>query len=88
MAHKKGGGATSQKKDSAGKRLGIKKNGEQLVQAGNILCRQRGTKWHPGENTGIGRDHTIYAKIAGIVKFVKKRRKEKTYITVIELPNE
>ena len=87
MAHKKGGGATSQKKDSAGRRLGIKKNGEELVQAGNILCRQRGTKWHPGENTGIGRDHTIYAKIAGIVKFIKKGRKEKTYITVVELPN-
>ena len=88
MAHKKGGGATSQKKDSAGRRLGIKKNGEQLVQAGNILCRQRGTKWQPGENTGIGRDHTIFAKIAGIVKFIKKGRKEKTYITVVELPNE
>ena len=86
MAHKKGGGATSQKKDSAGRRLGLKKNGEQLVKAGNIICRQRGTRWHPGENVGLGKDHTIFAKIAGIVKFVKKGRNEKVYINVIGLP--
>ena len=86
MAHKKGGGATSQKKDSAGRRLGLKKNGEQLVKAGNIICRQRGTKWYPGENVGLGKDHTIFAKIAGIVKFIKKGRDEKVYISVIEIP--
>lgn len=86
MAHKKGGGSTSQKKDSAGRRLGLKKNGEQLVKAGNIICRQRGTRWHPGENVGLGKDHTIFAKIAGIVKFVKKGRDEKVYINIIELP--
>lgn len=86
MAHKKGGGATSQKKDSAGRRLGLKKNGEQLVKAGNIICRQRGTKWHPGENVGLGRDHTIFAKVAGIVKFAKKGRNERVYISVLEIP--
>ncbi len=84
MAHKKGGGATSQKKDSAGRRLGLKKSGDQMVQPGNIICRQRGTKWHSGENTGIGKDHTIFAKIAGIVKFVKKGRKDNIYISVVE----
>lgn len=86
MAHKKGGGATSQKKDSAGRRLGLKKNGEQLVKAGNIICRQRGTRWHPGENVGLGKDHTIFAKIAGIVKFVKKGRDERVYVSVLEIP--
>lgn len=83
MAHKKGGGATSQKKDSAGRRLGIKKSGNQEVIAGNIICKQRGTKWHPGENVGMGRDHTIFALIDGIVKFFKKGHKEKTFISVI-----
>ena len=83
MAHKKGGGATSQKKDSAGRRLGIKKSGNQEVIAGNIICKQRGTKWHPGENVGMGRDHTIFALIDGVVKFFKKGHKEKTFISVI-----
>lgn len=83
MAHKKGGGATSQKKDSAGRRLGIKKSGNQAVVAGNIICKQRGTKWHPGENVGMGRDHTIFALIDGIVKFFKKGHKEKTFISVV-----
>lgn len=86
MAHKKGGGATSQKKDSAGRRLGLKKNGEQLVQPGNIICRQRGTRWHPGENVGLGKDHTIFSKIAGMVKFIKKGKNEKVYISVVEVP--
>lgn len=86
MAHKKGGGATSQKKDSAGRRLGLKKSGEQRVKAGNIICRQRGTKWHPGENVGMGKDHTIFAKVAGIVKFATKGRNERIYISVIEVP--
>ena len=83
MAHKKGGGATSQKKDSAGRRLGIKKSGNQEVIAGNIICKQRGTKWHPGENVGMGRDHTIFALIDGVVKFFKKGHKEKTFISVV-----
>ncbi len=83
MAHKKGGGATSQKKDSAGRRLGIKKSGNQEVIAGNIICKQRGTKWHPGENVGMGRDHTIFALIDGVVKFFKKGHKEKTFVSVV-----
>ena len=83
MAHKKGGGNTAQTKDSAGRRLGIKKSGNQEVIAGNIICKQRGTKWHPGENVGMGRDHTIFALIDGVVKFFKKGHKEKTFISVI-----
>lgn len=86
MASKKGGGQTRQKKDSAGRRLGLKKNGEQLVKAGNIICRQRGTQWHPGENVDMGKDHTIFATSDGIVKFNTKGRKERTYISVIEIP--
>ena len=84
MAHKKGGGATSQKKDSAGRRLGIKKNGQEFVKAGNIICRQRGTKWHPDKNVGIGKDHTIFALIDGIVKFFKRGRSQKVYISVLD----
>lgn len=83
MAHKKGGGATSQKKDSAGRRLGLKKSGNQQVIAGNIICRQRGTKWHPGENVGMGKDHTIFSLINGIVKFFTKGSKGKSYVSVI-----
>ena len=71
MAHKKGAGSTKNGRDSNAQRLGVKKFGGQLVIAGNIILRQRGTKWHPGENVGIGKDHTIFAKIKGIVKFVK-----------------
>ena len=88
MAHKKGGGATSQKKDSAGRRLGLKKSGNQEVIAGNIICKQRGTKWHPGENVGMGRDHTIFALIDGVVKFFKKGHKERTFISVVNQKEE
>lgn len=88
MASKKGGGQTSQKKDSAGRRLGLKKSGEQAVCAGNIICRQRGTQWHPGENVGMGSDHTIFSKIAGVVKFVKKGRKDRIYVNVLEIPQQ
>jgi large subunit ribosomal protein L27 len=84
MAHKKGGGAVGTHKDSAGRRLGLKKSGEEAVKAGNIICRQRGTKWHPGDNVGLGKDHTIFAKIAGIVKFTRKGKKEKVFVSVIE----
>ena len=83
MAHKKGGGATSQKKDSAGRRLGLKKSGNQEVIAGNIICKQRGTKWHPGENVVMVRDYIIFSLIDVIVKFFKKGHKEKTFISVI-----
>ena len=69
MAHKKAGGSTRNGRDSESKRLGIKKYGGQEVIAGNIIVRQRGTKFHPGENVGCGRDHTLFAKAAGRVEF-------------------
>ena len=69
MAHKKSGGSSSNGRDTIGKRLGIKKFGGQAVVAGNILVRQRGTKWHPGKNVGLGRDYTIFALKDGHVEF-------------------
>jgi len=71
MAHKKAGGSSRNGRDSAGRRLGVKKFGGEAVLAGNIIIRQRGTKWHPGENVGIGKDHTIFALTEGKVKFWK-----------------
>ena len=65
MAHKKAGGSSRNGRDSESKRLGVKKFGGQYVQAGNIIVRQRGTKFHPGKNVGIGKDHTLFAKIDG-----------------------
>ncbi|HJN60620.1 MAG TPA: 50S ribosomal protein L27 [Alphaproteobacteria bacterium] len=72
MAHKKAGGSSRNGRDTAGRRLGIKKYGGEFVIAGNIIARQRGTKWHPGENVGIGRDHTLFALVEGRVKFLCK----------------
>ena len=72
MAHKKAGGSSRNGRDTAGRRLGIKKYGGEFVIAGNIIARQRGTKWHPGENVGIGRDHTLFALVKGRVKFLSK----------------
>ncbi len=72
MAHKKAGGSSRNGRDTAGRRLGIKKYGGEFVLAGNIIARQRGTKWHPGENVGIGRDHTLFALVKGRVKFLSK----------------
>ncbi len=72
MAHKKAGGSSRNGRDTAGRRLGIKKYGGEFVIAGNIIARQRGTKWHPGENVGIGRDHTLFALVEGRVKFLSK----------------
>lgn len=77
MAHKKGQGSTQNNRDSAGRRLGVKKFGSQFVRAGNILVRQRGTKVHPGNNVGMGKDHTIYALIDGVVKFEQKNKDRK-----------
>ena len=82
MAHKKSGGSSRNGRDSAGQRLGVKKYGGEAVLAGNILIRQRGTKWWPGENVGIGTDHTLFAKVTGAVKFVTKRN-DRTYVTVV-----
>jgi large subunit ribosomal protein L27 len=73
MAHTKAGGSTRNGRDSRSKRLGVKKFGSQLVNAGDILVRQRGYKWQPGENVLVGNDDTIYAKVAGIVKFTQKK---------------
>jgi large subunit ribosomal protein L27 len=78
MAHKKGKGSSKNGRDSESKRLGVKKFGSEIVRAGNILVRQRGTRFHPGNNVGMGKDFTIYAKIDGQVKFefVSKERKK------------
>ncbi|MGI9479650.1 MAG: 50S ribosomal protein L27 [Hyphomicrobiaceae bacterium] len=87
MAHKKAGGSSRNGRDSQSKRLGIKKFGGERVVPGNILCRQRGTKWHPGRNVGLGVDHTIYAKVDGHVKFETKRN-GRTFISVDPMPAE
>jgi len=81
MAHKKAGGSSRNGRDSAGRRLGIKKYGGEAVLAGNIIARQRGTKWHPGENVGIGRDHTLFALTEGRVAFQKKAG-DRTFVSV------
>jgi large subunit ribosomal protein L27 len=81
MAHKKAGGSSRNGRDSEGRRLGIKKYGGENVIPGNIIVRQRGTKWHPGENVGMGKDHTIFAKIEGQVTFAKKRG-DRTFVSV------
>ena len=77
MAHKKGQGSTQNNRDSAGRRLGVKKYGGQTVRAGNIIVRQRGTKIHPGLNMGMGKDHTLYALVDGIVEFGRKDKTRK-----------
>jgi large subunit ribosomal protein L27 len=81
MAHKKAGGSSRNGRDSAGRRLGVKKFGGEIVVPGNIIVRQRGTKFHPGEHTGMGRDHTIFAKVEGAVKF-HGGRGERTYVSI------
>jgi large subunit ribosomal protein L27 len=83
MAHKKAGGSTKNGRDSESKRLGVKMYGGQAVVAGNILIRQRGTKVHAGVNVGVGRDHTLFAKSDGHVKFEKKGPKNRQFVSVI-----
>lgn len=82
MAHKKGVGSTDNGRDSNSKRLGVKLFGGQAARAGNIIVRQRGTRFHPGHNVGIGKDHTIYALIDGMVEY-KKGRKDRTFIHIL-----
>ena len=82
MAHKKAGGSSRNGRDSQSKRLGVKKFGGEQVVAGNILIRQRGTKWHPGTNVGIGKDHTLFATANGAVSFAKKAN-GRTYVSVM-----
>lgn len=82
MAHKKAGGSSRNGRDSEGRRLGVKKFGGESVIPGNIILRQRGTKWHPGDNVGMGRDHTIFAKMEGEVSF-KTGRLGRTFVSVL-----
>lgn len=82
MAHKKAGGSSRNGRDSAGRRLGVKKYGGEVVIPGNIILRQRGTKVHPGDGVGIGRDHTIFATVEGNVKFDQKAR-GKMFVSVV-----
>jgi large subunit ribosomal protein L27 len=84
MAHKKAGGSSRNGRDSPGQRLGVKKFGGEICLAGNIIVRQHGTKWHPGENVGIGRDHTLFALIHGRIAFRTKAR-GRTYVSVVPM---
>ncbi len=83
MAHKKAGGSTRNGRDSESKRLGVKVFGGQEVIAGNIIVRQRGTKFHPGVNVGCGRDHTLFAKADGVVKFTVKGPRQRKLVNVV-----
>jgi len=85
MAHKKSGGSSSNGRDTIGKRLGVKKFGGEAVLAGNIIVRQRGTKWHPGKNVGLGRDFTIFALTPGRVTF-KASTGGRVYVSVMPEP--
>ena len=83
MAHKKAGGSSRNGRDSESKRLGVKRYGGELINAGSIIVRQRGTRFHAGENVGIGKDHTLFAKVTGTVRFaVKGAERRKTVIIV------
>ncbi len=86
MAHKKAGGSTRNGRDSQSKRLGVKRYGGEAVKAGNILVRQRGTRFHAGENVGCGKDHTLFAKADGEVKFVIKGPKNRKFVQVVSAP--
>ncbi len=81
MAHKKAGGSSRNGRDSAGRRLGVKKFGSEIVVPGNIIVRQRGTKFHPGSNVGMGKDHTLFSLIDGKVVFTRKKN-NKTFVSV------
>ena len=82
MAHKKGVGSSDNGRDSKSKRLGVKLFGGQVATAGNIIIRQRGTKFHPGRNVGIGKDYTLYALTDGVVEF-KTRKRDRTFVNVV-----
>lgn len=83
MAHKKAGGSTRNGRDSESKRLGVKCFGGESVIAGNIIIRQRGTRFHPGRNVGCGKDHTLFAKSDGTVRFVERGAKKRKYVEVV-----
>ena len=84
MAHKKAGGSSRNGRDSDGRRLGVKKFGGEAVRGGNIIVRQRGTKWHPGSNVGLGKDHTLFALCDGKVEFQRKAN-GRAYVAVLEM---
>jgi large subunit ribosomal protein L27 len=84
MAHKKAGGSSRNGRDSAGRRLGVKTTGGQQVAAGNIIVRQRGTKWHPGTGVGMGKDHTLFATLSGTVEF-KTSRGGRSFVSVVPM---
>ena len=83
MAHKKAGGSTGNGRDSHSKRLGVKRYGGELISAGNIIVRQRGTQMHPGDNVGMGKDHTLFAKVTGHVQFAVKGAQKRKTVSVI-----
>jgi len=83
MATKKAGGSSRNGRDSHSKRLGVKRFGGQIVDAGNIIVRQRGTRFHPGVNVGIGKDHTLFALVEGKVAFVVKGKEQRKYVNVL-----
>jgi large subunit ribosomal protein L27 len=86
MAHKKGAGSSKNGRESHSKRLGVKIFGGQSAIAGNIILRQRGTKHHPGENVGIGKDHTLFALVDGTVEF-RKRRDDRSFVSIVPAAN-
>ncbi len=86
MAQKKGGGSTRNGRDSEAKRLGVKVFGGQTVAAGSIIVRQRGTRFHPGSNVGVGKDHTLFALVDGKVEFARKGAFDRQYVIVAPLP--
>ena len=83
MAHKKAGGSSRNGRDSESKRLGVKRFGGETVTAGSIIVRQRGTRVHPGENVGLGKDHTLFAKVEGAVKFEVKGPNNRKYVSIV-----
>lgn len=83
MAHKKAGGSSRNGRDSESKRLGVKRYGGQLVSAGSIIVRQRGTQFHPGDNVGIGKDHTLFAKVEGKVEFLTKGADKRKTVKIV-----
>ncbi|MFT4768529.1 MAG: large subunit ribosomal protein L27 [Glaciecola sp.] len=83
MAHKKAGGSTRNGRDSQSKRLGVKRFGGEQVKAGNIIVRQRGTRFHPGENVRLGKDHTLFATVAGKVEFIIRGDKSRKFVRVV-----
>ena len=85
MAHKKAGGSTRNGRDSESKRLGVKCFGGESVNAGNIIIRQRGTHFHPGQNVGCGRDHTLFATLDGVVRFERKGIKKRRVVSVVQV---